>query len=272
MAEKSWHKYRNAFDVLYPSKQKWIIGGQAFYQTELGWVEVFNAIGKVKLYYDLMRLYGNIDNIYHELALQMDYKTLKIVFLELMDRQQYAYRYKAFGGNLFFRASRIFGKQLPPIFYNASLYALILKTDKVEFLSKYLDNGIALGIQSLFLQQNDLKSFINSFSKASNSNDDKPSLGFYEQYIELLRIGIEIPDTWSIRKIDMIYDVLIRKNKFDELEQDKKIGIRDRIKAGEENHKISKFQWVMDNYKQAALFGIEKSDKDKSKEIATGDY
>lgn len=263
-------KYNNSLDILYPSKQKWIIGGQTFHQSELGWVEFFNIIGKVKFYYDLVRATGHVDDLLHELAIKMDYQALEVIFFALMDRKAYSYRHSTLGNKLLGLILNFAQKPLPPIVFNANLYAMILRTDKVEFLSRYLDYQTALQIQGLFIEQNDLKSLIESFN--TEKTDDKPSLGFYEQYIELLKLGIQIPTTWSIRKIDMVYNVLMRKKRYQELDEETRIGIRDRIKSGEKDYKINQFKWLMDSHKQVTLFGIEETVDKEVEVLKPGDY
>lgn len=258
---RPWDIFKNSFEVLYPAELTWMIGGRPFVQRELGWVELVNVRTKIA---DIINksLYLGVLRADDMLFIENDLKaTSMYVFVKLMDRRVGWYTSRLFGKESLPIFASLTGKPIPPMYVNTELFAIILRTEEVEFLDKYMTPDMAENIRVSFLKQNDINMILESL-EPQEIDEDEPSLGNYLQYVDLKLSGIDIEDSWSPRKIDRVYTVLRRKKEYEKLEKAKtraldRLGEARRQGAEISDHQERILSWKYDMFMKAALYGTE---------------
>lgn len=285
---KPWDIFKNSFEVLYPAKLDWVIGGHTFTQYELGWVELMHMQTKIVeianrgfalgVLTDLdMSVINNDDN---DLSSGLSY-----IFIRIMDRSRWYIFGKLIGLNALPLIASVFGKHTPAMCINTPLYAMILRTDKLDVLDRHMTPSIAAEIQVAFLQQNDVKMIVENLKPQEGIDKDIPSLGGYQPYIEMKQWGIEVQNDWSPRKADFVRRVFYKLRAAESIEKQGDSEIERMLNAWSmmssnldvvsQEHRVKMVKLRFDVLIKQALFGEGAHDANEetdSDEIPVGDY
>lgn len=266
-----WQKFNNSFEVLYPPERTWVIGGKSFTQIELGWVEILRFTNSLASFIGVAVALNILDERDVLIASDITSVTFNYIFYNITDRSTHGYLHRLLGRERLMRLMIALRRPVPPICINIGLYAFMLSTDEYEHLEKYLTPVIAKAIANTFLEQNDLGGILEGIVSGDDDEEVKPSLGFYEHYLTLARHNLHIDKTWSMRKINMLYDVITRKEAAKAIEIQKKDIVDSLSKAGSSRQEIREAIYTLDAQRQGILYGRE-AKKDIVDAYDAGDY
>ena len=270
--KKPWDIFKNSFEVLYPTKLDLVIGGYQFTQYELGWVELMHLYPKIIEITNRALAIGVLNDL-DMLAMQEDlFGGLSHMFIRIMDRSRWYTQSRFVGKGVLPFIASVLGRHSPAMCVNTPIYGMILRTDKLDIIDKYLTPEIAAQIQVAFLQQNDIKMIVDNLRSQEDVDKDAPTLGLYQSYIEMIKDGIEIRNDWSPRRVDLIRDVFYRIKRTKRIEEQRTNTVNrllhmwatvpTKTSDATREHKLRLTHWEFDAHVKEAMYGGSQDNKD----------